>query len=91
MYNNQMARKPHTADERAFGTELGRVIAARRTERNMTGQALAETAGLSVDGLRKLETGRIRDPGIQTVMRLALSLDVTVDHLIGQVTERSYR
>ena len=57
----------------------------------MTGQALAETAGLSVDGLRKLETGRIRDPGIQTVMRLALSLDVTVDHLIGQVTERSYR
>lgn len=86
-----MARKPHTADERAFGTELGRVIAAQRTERNMTGQALAEIAGLSVDGLRKLETGRIRDPGIQTVMRLALSLDVTVDQLVGQVTARSYR
>lgn len=91
MYNNRMARKPHTADERAFGTQLGRVIAARRTERNMTGQALAETAGLSVDGLRKLETGRIRDPGIQTVMRLAQSLDVTLDQLVARVTARSHQ
>lgn len=86
-----MGRKPHTAGERAFGAELGRVIAARRTKRNMTGQALAEGAGLSVDGLRKLETGRVRDPGIQTVMRLARSLDVTLDQLVKQVTARSER
>ena len=91
MYYGLMARKPPTADERAFGTELGRVIAERRKEANMTGQALAEAARLSVDGLRKLETGRVPEPGFQTVLRLAQSLGVTLDQLVEQVTARRGR
>ena len=91
MYSNLMARKPLTADERAFGTELGRVIAERREEAKMSGQALADRARLSVDGLRKLETGRTPDPGFQTVLRLARSLGVTLDHLVEQVTARRGR
>ena len=86
-----MGRKPHTADERAFGAELGRVIAERREAAKMSGQALAERARLSVDGLRKLETGRVRDPGLQTVLRLAQNLDVTLDQLVEQVTARRGR
>ncbi len=86
-----MGRKPFTADERAFGTELGRVIAKRRRESEMSGQALAEGARLSVDGLRKLEAGRISDPGFQTVLRLAQKLGVTLDQLVEQVTARRAR
>ena len=91
MYSYLMARKPLTADERAFGTELGRVIAERRKEAKMSGQALAEDARLSVDGLRKLETGRVPDPGFRTVLRLAQSLGVTLDQLVEQVTARRGR
>ena len=91
MYTYLMARKPLTADERAFGAELGRVIAERRKEAKMSGQVLAEDARLSVDGLRKLETGRVSDPGFQTVVRLARSLGVTLDRLVEQVTARRSR
>lgn len=54
----------------------------------MSGQALAEAARISVDGLRKLETGRVPDPGVQTVMRVAQSLGVTLDYLVEQVAAR---
>ena len=91
MYSYLMARKPLTAEERAFGTELGRVIAERRREAQMTGQALADGARLSVDGLRKLETGRVFDPGFRTVLRLAQSLGVSLDQLVEQVTARRGR
>ena len=91
MYSFLMGRKPFTADERAFGIELGRVIAERRGESEMSGQALAEGARLSVDGLRKLEVGRISDPGFQTVLRLAQKLGVTLDQLVEQVTARRAR
>ena len=91
MYSYLMGRKPFTADERAFGTQLGRVIAERRRESEMSGQALAEGARLSVDGLRKLEAGRTCDPGIQTVLRLAQKLEVTLDELVEQVAERRSR
>ncbi len=88
MYYYLMARKPHTTDERAFGIELGRTIAERREEADMSTQELAGSARLSVDGLRKLETGRVPNPGLQTVLRLAQSLGVTLDELVRQVTER---
>lgn len=88
MYSYLVSRRPLTADERAFGAALGRVIAERRRNANMTGQALAEAARLSVDGLRKLETGRVPDPGFQTVVRLAASLGVTVDQLVEQASTR---
>ena len=91
MYSYLMARKPLTAEERAFGTELGRVIAERRREAQMTGQALADGARLSVDGLRKLETGRVFDPGFRTVLCLAQSLGVSLDQLVEQVTARRGR
>lgn len=91
MYSILVPRTPHTADQRAFGTELGLVIAERRKEAKMSGQALAENARLSVDGLRKLETGQVPDPGFQTVLRLARSLDVTLDQLVEQVTARRGR
>lgn len=54
----------------------------------MSGQALAEAADLSVDALRKLETGRVPDPGFQTVLRLANSLGMTLDDLVKQASKR---
>lgn len=91
MYSYSMARKPRTADERAFGTVLGHVIAELRREADMSGQDLAGSARLSVDGLRRLETGRVPDPGFQTVLRLAQSLGVTLDQLVEQVKARRER
>ena len=91
MYSDLMSRKPLTADEHAFGTELGRVIEERRKEAKMPGQALAEYARLSVDGLRKLETGRVPDPDFRTVPSLAQSLGVTLDQLVEQMRARRGR
>jgi transcriptional regulator with XRE-family HTH domain len=82
-----MGRRPLNAEERAFGAAIGQVIAQRRTSANVTGQALASLAGVSVDGLRKLETGRVPDPGFRTVIRIADSLGLSLDQLARQASE----
>ncbi len=74
-----MVRPPLTPDERRRGERLGALLRAARGPRSMAEVALA--AGLSVETLRKIETGRAPTPAFFTVTALAAALRISVDEL----------
>ncbi|MBB6174103.1 DNA-binding phage protein [Nocardiopsis mwathae] len=78
-----MVRVPLTPEERDRGERLGRILRSARGERSMV--RVAAEAGISVETLRKIETGRIPTPAFFTVVALCrtlgLSLDTTADAL----------
>ena len=48
-----------------------------RHERGMKSQqSLAESSGIPKDTIKKLESGKMKNPGIQTLAKLGLTLDV---------------
>jgi len=74
-----MVRVPLTQDEIDRGHELG---ARLRTARGTAGIGeVAHAAGISVETLRKIETGRISTPAFFTVAALASVLDLSLDEL----------
>lgn len=69
-----MVRPPLTDDERARGAALGTALRQARGERHPAQVAMA--AGISVETLRKIESGRIPTPAFFTVVALARVLDL---------------
>jgi transcriptional regulator with XRE-family HTH domain len=65
--------------------DLPKLIAIRlrklREERNLSQEEMGEAAGISREGYRNIETGR-SVPRINTLMRIALALGLTVEDLI---------
>jgi DNA-binding XRE family transcriptional regulator len=53
-----------------------------REDKGLTQEQLANRAGLSLDGIRALEQG-IRRPGLDTLKRVAVALQVKVEDLAG--------
>lgn len=49
--------------------------------------AVAMTSGVSVDALRKIESGRVPTPALFTVAALATALDLSLDSLVARVHE----
>lgn len=49
--------------------------------------AVAVASGVSVDALRKIESGRVPTPTLFTVAALATALDLSLDSLVAQVHE----
>jgi hypothetical protein len=49
--------------------------------------AVAMASGISVDALRKIESGRVPTPALFTVAALATALDLSLDTLVAQVHE----
>ena len=62
-----------------LGAQVGSRLAARRRDRNLSGQQLAVSAGLSIDTVRSIESGRIPNPGIVTMARMAAVLEASLD------------
>lgn len=77
-----MGRKQLTEIDRAFGRGLGRALKTERERSNLSGEALARIADVSVDEVRSLESGRVANPGILTLHRLSRALDCSLDHLV---------
>ncbi|MFY1669475.1 helix-turn-helix domain-containing protein [Plantactinospora sp. WMMB334] len=65
-------------------TTIGRRLANLRDRRRMSQRRLAETAGVSVDVIRKLEQGQRQAGRLDTLVRLAKALDVPAAELIGK-------
>lgn len=63
---------------------VGDRIQARRKALALSGQQLADKAKVSVDTVRSIESGRVPNPGILTVAKLAGVLDTTLDDLAGR-------
>ncbi|HET8643727.1 MAG TPA: helix-turn-helix domain-containing protein [Pseudonocardiaceae bacterium] len=74
-----MVRVPLTASERERGERLGRLLREARGERSMVD--VAGIAGISVETLRKIETGRVPTPAFFTVAAVAAAVDLSLDDL----------
>ncbi|QWF80587.1 helix-turn-helix domain-containing protein [Amycolatopsis sp. CA-230715] len=74
-----MVRVPLTEAEHARGERLGAVLRGARGARSMA--EVATEAGISVETLRKIETGRIPTPAFFTVVALADAVGLSVDAL----------
>ncbi|NIH77756.1 helix-turn-helix domain-containing protein [Amycolatopsis viridis] len=79
-----MVRVPLTEAERERGERLGAALRAARGSRSMADVALE--AGVSVETLRKIETGRIPTPAFFTVVALADAVGLPLDALRDVVT-----
>ncbi len=76
---NGMVRVPLTDEERSRGERLGLVLRAARASRSMVD--VAAEAGISVETLRKIETGRIPTPAFFTVAAIADAVGMPLDQL----------
>lgn len=78
-----MVRVPLTEAERERGERLGAVLREARGARSMVD--VAAQAKISVETLRKIETGRIPTPAFFTVVALADAVDLPLEALRGAV------
>ncbi|MGW1297255.1 helix-turn-helix domain-containing protein [Streptomyces sp. NPDC002533] len=76
-----MVRTPLTPEERLRGERLGALLRQARGERSMA--AVAASAGISAETLRKIETGRAPTPAFFTVAALAGALGLSLDEILG--------
>ncbi|HLL67283.1 MAG TPA: helix-turn-helix transcriptional regulator [Micromonosporaceae bacterium] len=74
-----MVREPLTEQEITQGRRVGALLRAARGPRTLS--AVARGAGLSVETLRKIETGRIPTPAFVTVAALATELELSLDEI----------
>jgi transcriptional regulator with XRE-family HTH domain len=74
-----MVRTPLTGLERERGQRLGLLLRQARGDRSMV--EVAAAAGLSVETLRKIESGRVPTPAFFTVTALAAALGISLDGL----------
>jgi len=61
-------------------------LAKIRKEKGWSQEKLAQEAGISYNTLIKIERGGIKNPKIETVIKLAKALNVSMDVLIGRET-----
>ena len=76
-----MVRPPLSPEERARGERLGELLRRARGHRSMT--EVEAGAGVSVETLRKIESGRVPTPAFFTVAALATALGVSLDTIAG--------
>ena len=55
-----------------------------RKQKGWSQEKLAQGAGISYNTLIKIERKGIENPKIETVIKLAKALDVTIDELVGR-------
>jgi transcriptional regulator with XRE-family HTH domain len=86
-----MPRRHLTPAETQHGRQLGRALAARRSELKVSAQEIATQADLSIDALRSLECGRVATPAFLTVARLAQVLKLSLDdvHRVASAEQSS--
>lgn len=74
-----MVRPMLTPAERERGRRLGAVLRDARGDRTMA--EVAAATGVSVETIRKIETGRIATPAFFTIVALASALDIPLPAL----------
>jgi transcriptional regulator with XRE-family HTH domain len=61
---------------------IGLKIKAWRAKKGMTQDELAKKADIPYPTLAKIESGAVQNPSIETVVKIAEGLSVTLDQLI---------
>ena len=75
-----MVRQPLSPEERARGEALGALLRAGRGERTMV--EVAALAGVPVETLRKIESGRIPTPAFFTVVAVAGAIGLSLEQIV---------
>ncbi|MEV6909735.1 helix-turn-helix transcriptional regulator [Amycolatopsis sp. NPDC051071] len=76
-----MVRVPLTNEERERGERLGTALRDARAAASRSMVEVAAEAGISVETLRKIETGRIPTPAFFTVTAIADAVGLPLDTL----------
>jgi len=84
-----MSRQRLEPYQRARGRRLGALLKRARTDGRMQIAPLAVSAGVSVDTIRSIESGRVAAPSFFVVAELAGALDVGLDDLAREAMEGS--
>ncbi|MCW2695222.1 MAG: Transcriptional regulator, family [Modestobacter sp.] len=79
-----MVRPPLSPQERERGRRLGALLRAARGPRTLG--EIAAASGVSLEALRKIESGRVPMPAFFTVAALARVLDLPLDELAADLT-----
>ncbi|MGY1822955.1 helix-turn-helix domain-containing protein [Geodermatophilus sp. SYSU D00079] len=80
-----MVRPPLSPEERERGRRLGALLRAARGARPPA--EVAAASGVSLEALRKIESGRVPTPAFFTVAALAGALGVPLDRLVADLTD----
>ncbi len=80
-----MVRVPLTDEERERGERLGLALREARASASRSMVEVATEAGISVETLRKIETGRIPTPAFFTVAAIADAVGLPLDALRATV------
>lgn len=59
-------------------------LAKIRKQKKLTQRKLAQKSGVSYNTIIKMERGGIKNPKIETVIKLANALGVSIDELVGK-------
>lgn len=62
---------------------IGQKIRKLRLAKEMTQEALARKSDIPYTTLVKIESDAVKNPSIETVSKLAVGLEITVDELIN--------
>jgi len=84
-----MVRPPLTPEERERGRRLGALLREARGDRSPA--EVAASSGVSLEVLRKIESGRVPTPTFFTVAALAHALALPLDQLAGQLGDDADR
>ncbi len=63
---------------------LGKNIKKIRQKRKLTQDKLARLADVSYTSLTKIETGVIKRPSVQVVVKIARALHITIEELVKE-------
>lgn len=72
----------HIDQGNTLRARLRRLLAAR----SMTQEQLARQSGMTLSGVAHVLNGRVEDPRMSTLVRLAEALDVPVSELLGEAS-----
>ena len=81
-----MVRPPLSPEERERGRRLGALLREARGTR--TPGEVAAASGVSLEALRKIESGRVPTPAFFTVAALARALELPLDQLAAALDDR---
>lgn len=77
-----MSKPAATSEERKRGAALGEALQTERESKNRSQAQLARTANVSVDNLRRIEQGRVANPGVFTVAAIADALGKPLTYFV---------
>ena len=76
------------SDLRDSGADIGKRVKEHRKLRGFTQESLAIASGVPYTTLTKIESGRIKNPSLQAITKLAKALDASLDDFILSETLR---